>query len=428
MKRKVINWINKSEFSKHALTLISGTILAQVIPIVLQPVLRRWFEPEDFGLFSVYTTIAGMLATTGALKYESTVVLPKKDEDGANLLVLSVLISLFYSTFIGVLLWLTSAWVIDLLSLPKEMDKWLLFIPFSVFFFSSYQAMNFWLIRKKAFTRSSLNKVTRRIVEGSVQFSLASGFTKIGLIVGSLAGDLANFFSGILQVHKNGFNLKFIKKVKLLALLKRYKDFPIYSSIPALLNTVSLALPVLLVNHFFGQKITGYFDLSRLVLALPLALVATSISQVLFQQLSERIQQKNEIRPLMVKTAKTLTYISLVLVFGTFIFVFPAFDFLFGSAWKLSAHMTQILVVSYAVKLIVSPLSSSFNALEKVRVSSLWQFVYFSFIAMLFFIPKLTLDEFLFLILTIDCVAYSIYFLLIFSQINRYESTITYEK
>jgi O-antigen/teichoic acid export membrane protein len=428
MKRKVINWFNKSEFSKHALTLITGTIVAQLIPIALQPILRRWFDPADFGLFSVYTTITGMVATIGALKYESTVVLPKRDEEGANLVVLSVLISFVYSILIGTVLWMFSDWIIIQLGLPTAIKQWLVFIPFSIFFFSSYQAMNFWLIRKKAFRKSSINKVTRRLAEGSVQLTMASGFSRFGLIVGSIVGDLANFISGCFQLFRQGFRLSFIHKNILLSLLVRYKDFPLYSAVPALLNTVSLALPVLLVNHFFGQEITGYFDLSRLVLALPLALVATSISQVLFQQLTERIQEKREIKSLMKKTAKTLFVISLVLVIGTILFVFPAFDLLFGSEWQLSAHMTQVLVFSYAIKLIVSPMSSSFNALEKVRVSSIWQFCYFLLIAGVFVIPSLTLDNFLYLILTIDCVAYTIYFLLILRQINSYESIISVKR
>ena len=66
--------IYKSDFLKYTLVLVSGTVLAQLIPILLQPILRRIYTPEQFGLFAVYSSIFSMLVVVAAGKYETTIV------------------------------------------------------------------------------------------------------------------------------------------------------------------------------------------------------------------------------------------------------------------------------------------------------------------------------------------------------------------
>jgi len=43
----------KSEFAKNVLTLMTGTTIAQAIPIAISPILTRIYTPEDFGVFAL---------------------------------------------------------------------------------------------------------------------------------------------------------------------------------------------------------------------------------------------------------------------------------------------------------------------------------------------------------------------------------------
>jgi len=42
--------IPKGEFSKNVLTLMTGTTIAQAIPVAISPILTRLYTPEDFGV------------------------------------------------------------------------------------------------------------------------------------------------------------------------------------------------------------------------------------------------------------------------------------------------------------------------------------------------------------------------------------------
>ena len=424
MVKNLIKQLNKSEFLKNALMLITGTVIAQFIPILLQPILRRMFTPEDFGTFAVYTSLLGIVVSIANLRYESTVMLPQKDSDAANLVVAGGVISFLMAALSGVVLLIFGEAIISFFDLDPQLLWLFYFLPISIFFFSAYQSMNYYLIRKKAFRMSSLNKVIRRGGEGSTQIGVGIYFSSIGLIIGTIAGDVLNFSSGIFQLRRKGFKRKWVKYVKILALLKRYKDFPLYNAVPALLNTLSLTLPVLIITKFYGEEVTGYFDLSRMVLALPLALVSVSVSQVVFQTISEKIRNRQSIIEVIKKTTVGLGAVAVIMVVVGIFFSVPVFTFVFGEQWELSGSMTQILIASYALKFVVSPLSITFNALEKIRLSSSWQLLYFLSILLLLFFKDEPIETFLNYYLIIDLIAYTIYYLLMIVQVTSYEKSL----
>ncbi|MBD3843179.1 MAG: oligosaccharide flippase family protein [Campylobacterales bacterium] len=69
----------KSEFSRNVLTLMTGTTIAQAIPIAISPILTRIYTPEDFAVFALFVSIVGIMAVVSTGKYEMSLILPKKD-------------------------------------------------------------------------------------------------------------------------------------------------------------------------------------------------------------------------------------------------------------------------------------------------------------------------------------------------------------
>ena len=345
--------LNKSDFIKSSFTLIFGTVLAQLIPIALQPILRRIYSPEEFGLFAVYLSLIGMVVVAANLRYESTIVLPEDDDKASNLVVGGFLISLVFSLVLFILLFFLGNNLIQLLSLPNEISKWLYVLPFSVFVISCSRILNFWLTRKKAFKASAINKVARRSSEGVIQ-TIGNTAQSSGLIIGNIVGDTVNLFVSILQSVKHGLSFKVYKISITKQQLIKYIEFPKYSTIPTLLNSVSLFLPVIIINQFYSQEVTGYFDLSRQMLALPLALVSMAVSQVLIQKIVEHKQNRKKITKLVTKIALVLLAMSALGIMVIELFGIELFTFIFGDEWELSGRITQILIFSYAIKFVVS--------------------------------------------------------------------------
>ncbi|MEA1954756.1 MAG: hypothetical protein U9O24_10240 [Campylobacterota bacterium] len=71
----------KSEFSRNVLTLMTGTTIAQAIPIAISPILTRIYTLEDFGIFALFIAITAIFGSIANGRYELAIMLPKKDNN-----------------------------------------------------------------------------------------------------------------------------------------------------------------------------------------------------------------------------------------------------------------------------------------------------------------------------------------------------------
>jgi O-antigen/teichoic acid export membrane protein len=420
MYTRLRTYFSNSGLLRNSATLIVGTVLAQLIPILFQPLLRRMFSAEEFGTAALYITAVGMLVAIANLKYESAIVLPKEDQTAHELMSGGILISGLLSIVIWLLIFINEGYIVQRFELDAAASWYLHLLPLSVFLVSSFQCFNYYLIRKKAFKDSAKNKVYRRTTEALTQTS--GGYFKIGsgLLLGNLIGDVVNFIGGYLQAAKKGFSFSFELK-KIWPTLKQYWQFPVYQALPSLLNTISLTLPVFIVNAAFGKAQTGQYDLSRLVLSLPMALISIALSQVYLQHQAEKIRNKQEIKPDFKKVSQSLLLLSLPFALVLFFLATPVFSFVFGSQWRLAGELTAVLIFGQTLKFIVSPLSSTLVALQEVRYSAIWQTLYFVSMLWLYFNPGNSIQVFVLRYCLIDLIAYSLYFGLIYTRIQHYE-------
>ena len=97
----MINWFKKtyseiinSQYLKNLFVLTSGVGFSQLIPLLLLPMLTRYFSPADFGVFALFMAIIQLLTIPMTLRLEMAVVLPKKDTDAALLCFMSFILIL----------------------------------------------------------------------------------------------------------------------------------------------------------------------------------------------------------------------------------------------------------------------------------------------------------------------------------------------
>jgi O-antigen/teichoic acid export membrane protein len=88
---KLSRFVNlRSSFLKDVFTLTAGTTFAQALPILITPILTRYFfTPEDFGILAVFMSVSGILSVGVTGGYENAIVLPEKEKDAVNLAGLS---------------------------------------------------------------------------------------------------------------------------------------------------------------------------------------------------------------------------------------------------------------------------------------------------------------------------------------------------
>jgi O-antigen/teichoic acid export membrane protein len=412
----------KSEIIRSSSVLISGTIIAQLVSILLQPILRRLYSPESFGILSAYMSIIGMIVILCSLRYDDTIVLPKSDKESINLVGLSLFISFCFNLLIFILVLILGGKIKSFLNLPVNFPvKILYIIPAGAFLFSIYQSLNSWLIRKKKYISVSVNKLVRRSTEGSAQILFAFLKSFNGLIYSDIIGQTANAATAAIQSKKYGLNFNLLSIAKIKYVLRKYSEFPKFNLLPAFMSSCSYLLPPIFIVKFFSPETAGFFDLSKLLLSIPMALIASAISNVLLQRISERYNRKesfmSEIKPILyIVLFIAVAEIAAIMLFGE-----ELFKIVFGSQWITSGKISKIMVWSFALNFIASSFTSIFVSMRRIKTYSIWQFIYFISILSLLLFKHLPFTDFLRIYVLIEVLCYLGIAFVMFTVIYRYE-------
>ncbi|MBK7627773.1 MAG: oligosaccharide flippase family protein [Bacteroidales bacterium] len=117
--------LKRSELLKNTSILVSGTAIAQLIPILLQPILRRFYSAEIFGAYAVYLSLVGILAIISSFKYDLAIILPRKNKDAVNIFFLTVLINLAFNVVLLLVIIIWQPQFLSFFNLPEKYSEYL---------------------------------------------------------------------------------------------------------------------------------------------------------------------------------------------------------------------------------------------------------------------------------------------------------------
>jgi len=363
----------KSEFSKNVLTLMTGTTIAQAIPIAISPILTRLYSPQDFGILALFVAITSIFGSIANGRYELAIMLPKKDEDAINIVALGFIIVSILSLFLLIIIVLFHDTILHVLK-NDSISIWLYFIPISVFFMGLFNLLNYFNTRKKQYKDLAKATVLKSIITAVVQLSI--GFfnaSATGLISGQLASQLSANLKLSKNIIKDKFLISKISKIKMIVLAKRYKDFPKFTMWAGLLNTSSTHFTNILISSMFNIKTLGFYSLSQRMLGMPSRLIGSSIGQVFFQEAMKEKHNTGTSIKAFKTTLKKLLIISIPFFIIMFVFVEDIFAFVFGEDWRTAGLYTKILIPFFMIQFIVSPLTAINQIYLKNRNVMLWQ-------------------------------------------------------
>ena len=191
------------------------------------------------------------------------------------------------------------------------------------------------------------------------------------------------------------------------------------------MGVFSFLAPALFINKFYSSEYAGYYDLSKLVLSIPLALIAGSIANVLLQQFSVKKQNRLSIKKDFLTVLIVVFVIAILEILVISLFGPKLFDLFFGTEWGVSGTISKILVWSYAINFIVFSFSSVFISLEKIKLLSVWQLFHFIAILILMLFKNLSFDYFIRLYVFIEIFCFIFNFILLIIIVKKYEKLIS---
>ncbi|MDN3679478.1 oligosaccharide flippase family protein [Vibrio tapetis subsp. quintayensis] len=366
----LFNSITNKSFRSISILAV-GTGLSQLIMVLVIPILTRLYTPDEFEFFAFFSALMTILTTVGCLRFELAIPIAKSLNARKSLLVLSVTSSLFVSTFALCAIFLVEVYLPDIHS--NYLSSTLFYIlPLGVFFGCLYASMQFWHNSEKRFKLIAIGRVSQSASGALLQ--LVFGYFalgKLGLILGYALNSVIGVLLFIKEFYKSDApRLTPVKALQLKRVYTKYKDYPTYSTIEALFNSLGTQLPIIIIATYSIGPEAGFLALATRVMLAPLSLVGSSVSQVFISTAGQKYRD-NKLDQYVTNIISKLTIIGLPLLVFVGFFSVEIFSMTFGCEWARSGEIVMYMIPWLIMQFIVSPISISLNVVDKVRVSSI---------------------------------------------------------
>lgn len=371
--KKIKMKFSKESFINKVTIVAGGTALGHVIGVLVSPILTRLFSPDEFGIFSVFTSLGGILASFACLAYERAIPIPEEEEDSLALGLVSVFLSLLLGGLLLSILIILKSIKLDI-EVINQLGIYVYLLPLFVISLGVYQVFTYLAIRFDRFKDLARTRVWQKVLGATMQ--IVGGFAGMGifaLILGGMIGQGGGSWHLKKKIMGRGFSkIKKIPHEKVLFVLKRYKNFPTLSAPGALMNVAANSLVPIFLLCFYGGEVAGFFALGQRAIQAPLSFISQAVSQVYVREVTKfKYTNPRALLPLLYAMTKRLAIVGFfpcaILVLGGA----KLFIFIFGSQWYEAGVYVQILAILEYVRFIVSPLSQ-LDALEKQVTGFVW--------------------------------------------------------
>lgn len=373
MFKKLVNIVAPgSEFSRNFFVLFKGTLIAQIIPLILMPVLTRIYTPADFGILELFLSVSLILGAVANARYELAIVLPDKKEDAWNIMGLGFIIAFAFSIVLLIIVSFFAEGIAGLLNNSK-MKFWLFFVPLAVLLQGMFNMLSFYNTREKLFKSISSASISRSVTRvGSQAIIGAIHNSPAGLIIGQILG----FVAALIPLSRKIKYKLFVKKVtgenmKLMA--KKYKDFPKFTMPSTLANSLAVNLTSILISAMYTISGVGLYSLANRILGMPSALIGKSMSNVYYKEAHDQRKKFGHAKEVFVSTLKKLLLIAIPMTITIFFVAEWLFAFVFGEEWRIAGQYAKIIMPLVGIRFVLAPISVSLSVFERQKISLYWQ-------------------------------------------------------
>ncbi len=383
-----------NEFKKNVLTLMTGTAIAQAVPIAISPILTRLYTPEDFGILALYISIAGLFTVIATANYEASIMLPKKNSDAAHIVILSIAIALGVSMALFFIILIFNQQITHVLQ-NDAIGPWLYFIPLSTLLTGLYQTLSYWSNRNKQYRQLAISRVIQSIITGSTKLSLGvSLFKHTGLITGTLLGQsTATLYLSALIIRHDHTLFRKISKARVVALARKYSNFLKYSTPGAFFQTISTNSISIIINILFNTSVVGLYYFADTIIRAPLNLIFSSLAQVFHQHAVEIYNRDPKELFSYTKSIQfkmLLFLLPFILIMA--LFAPSIFEIIFGEKWRIAGEYLQYFLPLVFFNSLYAPISSLVDILGKQKFEMLWKISFFTSQVLSLYVSSLFFD------------------------------------
>lgn len=361
--------LNSFPFLKKIITLFSGTVLAQLINILLIPIITRFYLPEEVGVSETFVAFVLTFAVAINGGVELAIMLPKEKQEALQISRLGLTICTGFSLLLGLILLIFQYPLLEMMHLPV-LNNWILLLPVSLFLEGCLQNLRILLNRNAEYANLSTGKVVNILVRNGSSIAFAFlGMRFELLIIAFVAGQFFNLCVYVWGCYPLRSDFWLGNTRSLFPIAYKYKDFVQFATISTALSTFSKRLPFFLLPYFYlnSETLLGIYSQADKILMIPYA-VSFAVGDVFYQKATE-LRDKDP-KVLEAFTLKILGYLLLV-GFIPYLFLGFAdndvFGWLLGKKYAQAGLFSQYFALQAYLLFAISPITVIIDIKRKLK-------------------------------------------------------------
>lgn len=388
-------------------TLLTGTTVAQLLPILTLPVVAQTYSTEEFGMFGLFLAANAITTTLGNLKYDTAILATSSKNEIKSILGFCIATNFLIATLIGLLiLVLMKSTLIDEYNLPPA---FVLFLPLSFIFSGGLQALSTIALRNEFFTNVARSRIIgAAAISGFSVIAALVHPSAIALMLASLGGQIGSIATLLYTRRFRHLASVDFRKLRMTHVTRKYWRFAVFTSPADFLNASASNLPALILGALYGTAATGAYVLAQRLVGTPLMLIGSAFSDVYRQNIGQLVSSNQAYW----NATKRMLILLLLIGFSTLTVMFwfapKLIDIFLGAKWNGVGGILQILIFVYVVRFVVSPLTYNYYIAQRHGEDLFLQICSVSMVCVLSFLAKIwqwNESDYLVLIsITLSCV------------------------
>lgn len=348
-----------------------GTVLSMALQTLSFLWLGRLYPAEVMGVYEYFSTGYSILLIVATGRYELAIMLPKEENDGFLLVLLSAGLSLLFSLGMGVVFCI-AAW------LGAKLD-WAAYLPLCLAVLGVYYSCNYWLNRRKDYWKLAVN----RVLQGLLMFGFNLLFAyflpdkRYGMIFGYILSQALVMAVLVFYLVRDYRRLDLrISFLRIKELAREYLNFPKMSCLSGVVNNLAVRLPTILLGVFAGEAVVGQYGMMNKILGAPITAISEAIRDVFRQKASREYAHRGECEATYRSTFRTLALVAVLPFLLIMLGGKPVLELVYGRKWEMAGTFILLMSPFYYVKFVVSPLTFMTYIAGKQGFDMKWQIAF----------------------------------------------------
>ena len=355
------------KYVRNIIKVFLSSGLAQIISVIGTALLARLFLPEEFAEYGIYTALNAILLTFATARLDMALIQFDERTDWIDL----ICTSLYFLLIISVITFL----ILNFLPFEDLTPLLSLLVAGGVVISGLNKNYSNLLMSQQNYNALGVVRVIEASLFVIIAITVELAFDVDYILIFSTI--LSQLVAIIIAIYISNLKISLISLSKAFKTLERNREYVVLDSFSSMLNTLSRQLPALILPFILNLNSAGLYFFAHKLLAMPTALVSNSIGNVFRKTATLEYKNTGSLKRIY---TFTLRWQSILACLGVVLFYTMITEnhilYLFGDNWFGVYEVLRVLIIGFAVKFLVSPLTFIFYIVKRLEINLFGQSIF----------------------------------------------------